>query len=69
MKDLIMKCSAVECRVCQDISHEAGKNCIVFSIKFTVLPSINTVLASKTVTQLGALVEHIMKNDGIGVDG
>ena len=54
-----MKRGAVECRVCQDISHEAGKNRILFSTKFTVLPSINTVVASKTVSQLGALVEHI----------
>ena len=55
-----MRHGAVEFRVSQDISNEDGKNCILFSIKFTVLPSIYTVVASKTVSQLGALLEHIM---------
>ena len=49
--------------------HEAGTNRILFSVKFKVLPSKNTIVASETIRQFGALVEHIMKNDGIRVNG
>ena len=67
--NVIMERSAIECWVSQDIMHEAGKNRILFCVKFKMLPSKNTIVASKVVRQLGALVEHIMKNDGIRVDG
>ena len=39
------------------------------SKKFKVLPSKNTIVANEAIRQLGALVEHIMKNDGIRVNG
>ena len=39
---------------------DSSPQVLLFSIKCTVLPSINTVVASKTVSQLGALVEHMM---------
>ena len=34
-----------------------------------VLPSKNTVVASETIQLFGALVEHIIKNDEIRVNG
>ena len=61
--------SAVQCQVSQDITHEAGTNRILFSVKFKVLPSKNTIAASEAIRQFGALVKHIMKNDEIRVNG
>ena len=68
-KNVITERSAIECWVSEDITHEAGTNRILFSVKFKVLPSKNTIVASETICQFGALIEHIMKNDRIRVNG
>ena len=65
--NVITERSAIECRVSQDITHEAGANRILFSVKFKVLRSKNTIVASETICQFGPLVEHIIKNDGFRV--
>ena len=41
----------------------------MLSVKFKVLPPKNTIVASETIHQFSALVEHIMKNDEIRVNG
>ena len=67
--NVIMERSAIEWRVGQDITHEAGKNWVLFCVEFKVLPSKTTIVDSKAIRQLGALIEHLTKNDGVRVNG
>ena len=66
---VIKEKSAIERQVGQDITHEAGKNWVLLWVKLKMLPTKTIIVASKAVRQLGALIEHITKNDGIRVNG
>ena len=67
--NVIKERSAIEWQVGQDITHEVGKNWVLFYVEFKVLPSKTTIIPSEAIRQLGALIEHITKNDGIRVNG